>query len=58
METIKTKNKILTPEHFFFILTVNHGNEDCRGTGNMYQIKCNLPLESMKTTQNSKSKHL
>lgn len=36
-------------------MTKNHGNEDCRGTVNMYQIACNLPMESMNTTQNSQS---
>lgn len=36
-------------------MTKTHGNEDRRGTVNMYQIKCNLRLESMNTTQNSKS---
>lgn len=41
--------------YFNIPMTKNHGNEDCRGTVNMYQIKCNLPLESMNTTQNSMS---
>lgn len=53
----KNKNKILIPEHFFFyfdsLMAKTHGNENCRGTVNMYQIRCNLPLERMNSKSNN-----
>lgn len=55
------KNTFLFRNSFFFFhfgspMANRLGNENCRETVNIYQIKCNLPLESMHHTQNSKLK--